>query len=203
MSRRRSISLRAAVTARGSCSSGSMMCMIPGRLTKRSCSRCAARAMTLMRSDLFAVLVAMDAQIGRLVNALRASGELDNTLVVLTGDNGPSGSPQYYENGATPPGDASIFRGRKGSLYEGGLREPLIVHWPQRHRARETGCDDHRKWRRSVSDAGAARWRENSRYAGRSQSRRCMDRTAARVPTGSLLRLRRFRGPRQIAAPVS
>lgn len=80
---------------------------------------------------LFAVLVAMDAQIGRLVDALRASGELDNTLVVLTGDNGPSGSQQYYENGATPPGDASIFRGRKASLYEGGLREPLIVHWPR------------------------------------------------------------------------
>jgi arylsulfatase A-like enzyme len=82
--------------------------------------------------NLFAVLVAMDAQIGRLMDALRASGELNDTLVVLTGDNGPSGAPRYYENGATPPGDAGIFRGRKGGLYEGGLRQPLIVHWPQR-----------------------------------------------------------------------
>ena len=79
----------------------------------------------------FAVLVAMDAQIGRLVDSLRASGELDNTLIVLTGDNGPSGAPPYYKQGATPPGDAAIFRGRKASLYEGGLREPLIVHWPR------------------------------------------------------------------------
>jgi arylsulfatase A-like enzyme len=78
----------------------------------------------------FAVLVAMDAQLGRLIDTLRTSGKLNDTLIVLTGDNGPSGSGQYYENGATPPGDALQFRGRKGSLYEGGVREPLIVHWP-------------------------------------------------------------------------
>ncbi|WP_116810557.1 sulfatase family protein [Steroidobacter cummioxidans] len=80
----------------------------------------------------FAVLVGMDAQIGRLIERLRATGKLDDTLIVLTGDNGPSGAGQYYQNGATPPGDAIHFRGRKGSLYEGGVREPLIVHWPKR-----------------------------------------------------------------------
>jgi arylsulfatase A-like enzyme len=79
----------------------------------------------------FAVLVSMDAQIGRLVERLRATGKLDDTLIVLTGDNGPSGAGVYYKNGATAPGDASHFRGRKASLYEGGVREPLIVHWPK------------------------------------------------------------------------
>ena len=78
----------------------------------------------------FAVLVAMDAQIGRLIDTLRDSGELDDTLIVLTGDNGPNAAPRYYKNGATPPGDAGIFRGRKGGLYEGGVRQPLIVRWP-------------------------------------------------------------------------
>ncbi|HTG37863.1 sulfatase-like hydrolase/transferase [Sphingomonas sp.] len=71
----------------------------------------------------FAVLVAMDAEIGRLVDALRRAGELDDTLIVFTSDNGPT-------VGANTPGSAGPFRGRKASLYEGGMRQPLIVRWP-------------------------------------------------------------------------
>lgn len=77
----------------------------------------------------FAVLVAMDREIGRLVAELERRGELDDTLILLTGDNGPVASAQYYEAGAGPPGDTGPYRGRKGSLYEGGIREPLIVRW--------------------------------------------------------------------------
>ncbi len=76
------------------------------------------------REDQFlAVLVAMDAEIGRLVDGLRQAGELDDTLIVFTSDNGPT-------IGADTPGSAAPYRGRKASLYEGGIRQPLIVRWP-------------------------------------------------------------------------
>lgn len=76
------------------------------------------------REDRFlAVLVAMDAQIGRLIEGLRQAGELDDTLIVFTSDNGPT-------VGAETPGSAGPYRGKKASLYEGGVRQPLIVRWP-------------------------------------------------------------------------
>lgn len=76
------------------------------------------------REDRFlAVLAAMDVEVGRLVEGLRESGELDDTLIVFTSDNGPT-------IGADMPGSAGPYRGRKASLYEGGIRQPLIVRWP-------------------------------------------------------------------------
>src|SRR3546814_19056154 len=62
------------------------------------------------REDQFlAVLVAMDAEIGRLLDGLRRAGELDDTLIVFTSDNGPT-------IGANAPGPAAPYRGRKASL---------------------------------------------------------------------------------------
>lgn len=63
------------------------------------------------------VLTAMDAQICRLVDALPA-----NTLTILCGDNGPEPSFDRARTGG--------LRGMKLSLYEGGVRTPLIVRWP-------------------------------------------------------------------------
>lgn len=76
------------------------------------------------REDRFlAVLAAMDDEIGRLVAELRQAGELDDTLIVFTSDNGPT-------IGAETPGSAGPYRGRKAGLYEGGQRQPLILRWP-------------------------------------------------------------------------
>jgi uncharacterized sulfatase len=68
-----------------------------------------------------AVLEEMDRQFGRLFEHIRATPALrDNTLVLVCSDNGP-------EPGA---GSAGPFRGTKTTLYEGGIRSPLIAWGP-------------------------------------------------------------------------
>lgn len=64
-----------------------------------------------------AVVQEMDSQLGALLEYVRS---VPNTLVIVASDNGP-------EPGA---GSAGAFRGHKGNLYEGGIREPLIVWGP-------------------------------------------------------------------------
>lgn len=77
----------------------------------------------------YAVLEEMDRQIGRLIEAIDAAGLAERTLIVLTSDNGPTAWPRYYREGFAPPGSTAGFRGRKWSLYEGGIRMPLIARW--------------------------------------------------------------------------
>lgn len=70
-----------------------------------------------------AVLENMDRQLGELFAHIRDSQRLrENTVILLCSDNGP-------EPGA---GSAAPFRGGKGSLFEGGVRSPLIVWAPGR-----------------------------------------------------------------------
>ena len=80
----------------------------------------------------YAVLTAMDREIGRLIDAIDELGLADDTLIVLTSDNGPTAWPRYYSEGYDPPGSTAGFRGRKWSLYEGGIRMPLIARWKGR-----------------------------------------------------------------------
>lgn len=82
-----------------------------------------------------ASIVKMDRTLGNLFDRLKDMGQFENTLIVFTSDNGPSASQRYYKNGATAPGSVLALRGRKGSLFEGGIRQPLIVSWPDHVKA--------------------------------------------------------------------
>ena len=66
-----------------------------------------------------------DKAIGRLLDKLDQLGLSDNTFVFFTSDNGPE-NPSIIA-GMGSPGD---FRGRKRSMYEGGIRMPCIARWP-------------------------------------------------------------------------
>jgi arylsulfatase A len=79
------------------------------------------------KANMAGMIAHMDKGVGMVLDALKASGLSENTLVVFTSDNGadryPIASPEFFEaNGA--------LRGYKYDQYEGGIRIPTIAHWP-------------------------------------------------------------------------
>ena len=65
----------------------------------------------------------MDDNIGFVIKKLEDMGQLDNTILVFTTDNGAE-TVSYPDGGLTP------FKGQKGEAWEGGFRSPLVVRWP-------------------------------------------------------------------------
>jgi arylsulfatase A-like enzyme len=68
------------------------------------------------------VMIELDYILGRLVSALEETGQLENTIIFITSDNGP-------EMELWPDSGFSPFRGAKGSTWEGGMRVPGIFYW--------------------------------------------------------------------------
>lgn len=81
-------------------------------------------------------ITALDEQLGRLRQTLKEFGADENTMLWFCSDNGPEGNP-------SAPGKTRGLRGRKRSLYEGGVRVPGLLVWPQRikqHRVVSMPC---------------------------------------------------------------
>jgi arylsulfatase A-like enzyme len=72
------------------------------------------------------VVMEIDWSVGEILSALKEHGLDERTLVVFTSDNGPW---LGYGNHA---GSAGPFREGKGTMFEGGIREPTIMRWPGR-----------------------------------------------------------------------
>ena len=79
------------------------------------------------RAKNVACIEQMDAGVGKILNALKESSQLRNTIIIFSSDNGGS-----LHNGASN----GIFRGGKHDLFEGGIRIPTCLFWKEKIKRR-------------------------------------------------------------------
>jgi arylsulfatase A-like enzyme len=81
------------------------------------------------------VVMEIDWSVGQILDAIKRNGLDDNTLVLFTSDNGP------WLNYGNHAGSAGPLREGKGTMWEGGYREPCVMRWPGKIPA-GTKCDE-------------------------------------------------------------
>jgi arylsulfatase A-like enzyme len=85
------------------------------------------------RRIMAAMIAAVDDSVGEIMAEVERLGLGRDTMSVFTADNGPSRETRNWLDGTLDPyygGSAGALKGHKFSLYDGGIREPGILHWP-------------------------------------------------------------------------
>ena len=78
-----------------------------------------------VKKAIAAMISRMDGDVGKILASLKSLGLQENTLVIFTSDNGSAGGALLNEFKGSGP-----LRASKGTLYEGGIRAPMIARWP-------------------------------------------------------------------------
>lgn len=87
------------------------------------------------RRIMAAMIAAVDDGVGAILHELDRHGLRDDTMIIFCSDNGPSRETRNWLDGTTTPypgGSTGTLKGHKFSLYEGGIRVPSILSWPNR-----------------------------------------------------------------------
>jgi arylsulfatase A-like enzyme len=102
----------------------------------------------------------LDQGIGKVIAALKSKGIDKNTMIVFMSDNGGN---------ETAGADNGILRGEKGSVYEGGVRVPAVVYWPQNKISKQsfTGPIFAQDWLPTLLEAANIK-SDNTYFDGRS-----------------------------------
>lgn len=90
-----------------------------------------------------AMITRLDSDVGQLLAELKKQKIDDNTVIFFTSDNGPhkegGGDPKFFKS-------SGPFRGMKRDLYEGGIRVPMVVRWPDQIRPGRTSDQAWAMW---------------------------------------------------------
>lgn len=110
-----------------------------------------------------AMITRMDSDVGQLVAQLKSLNIVSNTVIFFTSDNGThkegGGDPKFF-NSSGP------FRGIKRDLYEGGIRVPMIVYWPDQIRGGQVSDQVWAMWDFLPTAAEIARGRAPEKLDG-------------------------------------
>lgn len=85
------------------------------------------------RQVMAAMIACMDDGVGEIIAALEEEGIREETVIFFSSDNGPSRETRNWMDGTKDPyygGTTGGLKGHKGTVWDGGVREPAIMSWP-------------------------------------------------------------------------